>query len=470
LSFRQGKEMFIEAERCGRVERVVIMGAAGRDFHNFNVYFRGNPRYHVVAFTTAQIPIAGRRFYPPALAGPEYPEGIPIFPEEELGVLIRDHSVDLVVFSYSDVSYEELMHKASIATTEGADFALLGTTYTMVKSRKPVVSICAVRTGAGKSATTRKVCSIITDRLKKKVVVVRHPMPYGDLEEQVVQRFASYEDLSNQGCTIEEREEYEPLIGQRLVVYAGVDYGLVLERAEQEADIIVWDGGNNDTPFYRPDLHIVLFDPFRAGHELSYYPGENNMRMAQIAVINKVDSAAPEAVESIRKTIRTYAPRAEIIYAASAISAPNHERITGKRVVVVEDGPTMTHGGMSYGAGTIAARRFGAAEIIDPRPFACGSIKETYHLYPHLGAVLPAVGYSPQQVADLAETINRIDCDIIILGTPTHLARILAVNKPMLPISYAYEDHGSPSLEELLLKQLGPLFSDDAPSAGTDQQ
>jgi predicted GTPase len=457
--------MFVEANDDGRTEKVLIMGAAGRDFHNFNVYFRNNPRYDVVAFTAAQIPIAGGRLYPPALAGSRYPKGIPIFPEEELGALVREHAIDLVVFSYSDIAYVDLMHKASLATTEGADFVLLGATYTMLTSQKPVVAVCAVRTGAGKSATTRKVCSIIEERLQKKVVVVRHPMPYGDIEKQAVQRFASYADLAAQKCTIEEREEYEPLIDHGLVVYAGVDYGLVLKEAEVEADVIVWDGGNNDTPFYRPDLHIVLFDPHRPGHELSYYPGENNMRMAHIAVINKVDSAAPENIDHVRSNIRAFAPLAEIVYAASAISVSNPEGIEGKRVVVIEDGPTLTHGGMPYGAGRIAARRYGARKIIDPRPFAVGSIKETYRLYPHIGPVLPAIGYSSQQIADLAETINRTDCDVVVFGTPIHLARILTINKPTIHVSYAYEDYGSPYLEDLLLKRLGPVLSGHAQQA-----
>ena len=438
------------------VEKVIIMGAAGRDFHNFNVYFRDNPRYQVVAFTAAQIPrIEGRR-YPKELCGTLYPEGIPIHPEAELADLIRQNKVDLVAFSYSDVPHVEVMHKASIAMAEGADFILIGATYTMLRSRKPVVAVCAVRTGCGKSQTTRKVCDIIR-KLKKKVVVVRHPMPYGDLKAQVVQRFSSYDDFDKHQCTIEEREEYEPLVDQGIVVYAGVDYGKILEAAEKEADIIVWDGGNNDTPFYYPDLHIVLFDPHREGHESLYYPGETNMLMAHIAIINKVDTAPSANVERVRRNIRQYAPNAEIVLAESPVLVNPPERIKGKRVLVVEDGPTLTHGEMSYGAGIIAAQEYGAAEIVNPRTYAVGTIEETYRLYPHIGPVLPAMGYSDEQIGDLSETINNAECDLVLFATPIHLTRILSINKPALRVRYEYRDHGQPLLEDIMLIRLEAL-------------
>ncbi len=447
------------AKGCGEekgpiVEKVIITGASGRDFHNFNVYFRGNPRYRVAAFTAAQIPLASTRLYPAELAGPMYPDGIPIYPEERLASLIEELAVDLVVFSYSDVEYGDLMHQASLATSKGADFALLGATYTMLTSQKPVIAVCAVRTGAGKSPTTRKVCAIVRDRLGKRVVVVRHPMPYGDLLQETVQRFASYTDCETQHCTIEEREEYELLVDSGIVVYAGVDYGLILQRAEEEADVIVWDGGNNDTPFFRPDVHIVLFDPHRPGHELRYYPGEINMRMADIAIVNKVDSASQEGVETVRANILRYAPGAEVILAESPIAIEDAERVRGMRVLVVEDGPTLTHGGMPFGAGLIAARQHNALEIVDPRPFAAGAIKETYRLYPHIGPVLPAVGYSRSQVRDLEETINRADCDVVLFATPIQLTRILSINKRALRVRYEYSDHGEPRLEDVLVSRM----------------
>jgi predicted GTPase len=438
------------------VEKVIIMGAAGRDFHNFNVYFRDNPRYQVVAFTAAQIPRIEGRLYPRELCGKLYPDGIPIHPEAELADFIRKNKVDLVAFSYSDVPHVEVMHKASIAMAEGADFILIGATYTMLRSRKPVVAICAVRTGCGKSQTTRKVCDIIR-KLKKKVVVVRHPMPYGDLRAQVVQRFSSYDDFEKHQCTIEEREEYEPLVDQGIVVYAGVDYGKILEAAEKEADIIVWDGGNNDTPFYYPDLHIVLFDPHREGHESLYYPGETNMLMAHIAIINKVDTAPSANVERVRRNIRQYAPDAEIVLAESPVLVNPPERIRGKRVLVVEDGPTLTHGGMSYGAGIIAAQEYGAAEIVNPRPYAVGTIEETYRLYPHIGPVLPAMGYSDEQIGDLEGTINNADCDLVLFATPIQLTRILSIKKPALRVRYEYRDHGHPLLEDIILSRLEAL-------------
>jgi len=435
------------------VEKVIIMGAAGRDFHNFNVYFRDKSRYKVVAFTAAQIPTIEERLYPPELAGNLYPKGIPIFPEAQLAELIKTHKVDLVVFSYSDVPHVEVMHKASIAMAHGADFIFIGAPYTMLKSKKPVVAVCAVRTGCGKSQTTLKVCNILRN-LKKKVVVVRHPMPYGDLRTQAVQRFSSYEDFEKNKCTIEEREEYEPLVDQGIVVYAGVDYGQILEDAEQEADLIVWDGGNNDTPFYRPDIHIVLFDPHRAGHELLYFPGETNMLMADIAIINKVNTASLAQVELVRKNIEKHAPKARIVFAESPVLVKNPKQIKGKRVLVVEDGPTLTHGEMPYGAGLIAAKTYGAADVVDPRPYAKGTIRETYLLYPHTGPVLPAMGYSSDQIQDLEDTINSVDCDLVLFATPIHLTRILSINKTTIRVRYEYQDHDHPYLEEALLDRL----------------
>jgi predicted GTPase len=435
------------------VEKVIIMGAAGRDFHNFNVYFKDNPRYRVVAFTAAQIPDIEQRSYPAELAGKLYPEGISIYPEAVLAPLIEEHKVDLVAFSYSDVPYADLMHKASIAMACGSDFIMIGATYTMLKSEKPVVAVCAVRTGCGKSQTTRKVCTVLKN-LGKKVVVVRHPMPYGDLLVQEVQRFSTYEDFDLHRCTIEEREEYEPLVDMGIVVYAGVDYAKILRQAESEADIIVWDGGNNDTPFYRPDLHIVLFDPHRAGHELLYFPGETNMRMADIAIINKVDTSQSSQVEQVRRNIETHNRRAPIILAESPVIVSEPERIKGRRVLVVEDGPTLTHGGMPYGAGYIAARSFGAAEIIDPRSCAVGSILETYNAYPHIGALLPAMGYSREQIADLKETINRADCDLVLFATPIQLTRIMSINKPAIRVRYEYQDSDGPTLEETMIGTL----------------
>ena len=438
------------------VEKVIIMGAAGRDFHNFNVYFRDNPRYQVVAFTAAQIPRIEGRLYPSELCGKLYPQGITIHPEAQLAHLIRQNKVDLIAFSYSDVPHVEVMHKASIAMAEGADFMLIGATYTMLRSKKPVVAVCAVRTGCGKSQTTRKVCDIIR-KLQKKVVVVRHPMPYGDLRAQVLQRFSSYDDFVKHQCTIEEREEYEPLVDQGIVVYAGVDYGQILEAAEQEADIIVWDGGNNDTPFYYPDLHIVLFDPHREGHETQYYPGETNMLMADIAIINKVDTAPSANVERVRRNIGQHAPDAEIVLAESPVVVSSPERVKGKRVLVVEDGPTLTHGGMSYGAGIIAAQEYGAAEIVNPRPYAVGTIEETYRFYPHIGPVLPAMGYSEEQIGDLESTINNTDCDLVLFATPIQLTHILSINKSALRVRYEYRDHGHPLLEDLIIKRLEAL-------------
>jgi predicted GTPase len=435
------------------VENVIIMGAAGRDFHNFNVYFKNNPRYNVIAFTAAQIPDIAGRLYPPELAGESYSEGIPIFPEDQLAELIRKYRVDLVAFSYSDVPHVDVMHKASSVMAEGADFILIGAPYTMLKSEKTIVAVCAVRTGCGKSQTTRKVCEIIKE-IGKKVVVVRHPMPYGDLRNQVVQRYSAYEDFEKHRCTIEEREEFEPLVEQGIVVYAGIDYGQILKEAEKEADVIVWDGGNNDTPFYTPDIHIVLFDPHRAGHELLYFPGETNMMMADIAVINKVDSAPRQKVWQVKNNIETYAPKAKIVLAESSVVVKKPEMIRGKRVLVVEDGPTLTHGDMPIGAGFIASEMFKAAEIVDPRPFAKGSLKETYAKYPHIESVLPAMGYTPDQIEDLEQSINHAECDLVVFATPIHLPLVLDIKKPTLRVRYEYKDHGSPTLEQLVLDRL----------------
>lgn len=438
------------------IEKVMIMGAAGRDFHNFNVYFRDNARYQVIAFTASQIPAIENRFYPPELAGRLYPEGVPIYPEAQLPGLIRQHRVDLVALSYSDIPHVEVMHKASIVMANGADFILIGATYTMLKAKKPVVAVCAVRTGCGKSQTTRKVCELLRGK-GKRIVAIRHPMPYGDLRTQIVQRFASYDDFEKHRCTIEEREEYEPLVELGIVVYAGVDYARILEAAEKEADILVWDGGNNDTPFYFPDAHIVLFDPHRPGHELRYHPGETNMLMADIAVINKVDTASRENVTTVMNNIRTYAPKAEIVMAESPVLASEPERIYGKRVLVVEDGPTLTHGEMAYGAGFIAAKTFKAKDVADPRPYAAGSIAEVYRQYPHIGPVLPAMGYSRDQIRDLEQTINQADCDLVLFATPIHLTRLVSINKPTLRVMYDYRDHGEPRLESVLFKRLKKL-------------
>lgn len=440
------------------VEKVIIMGAAGRDFHNFNVYFRDNPRYRVVAFTAAQIPDIEYRLYPPELAGELYPDGISIYPENQLSELIQKYKVDLVAFSYSDIPHRDVMHKASIAMACGADFILIGATYTMLKSEKVVVAVCAVRTGCGKSQTTRHICRIMGE-MGQRVVVVRHPMPYGDLTKQIIQRFSSYKDFEKHKCTIEEREEYEPLVDQDIVVYAGIDYGQILKEAEKEADIIVWDGGNNDTPFYFPDVHIVIFDPHRAGHERLYYPGETNMIMADIAVINKVGSADSAQVEIVRKNIEKYAPGAEIVLAESAVLVDDPNLIRGKRVLVVEDGPTLTHGEMPFGAGTIAAQMHEAACIVDPRPQITGTLKETFETYPHVGALLPAMGYSEDQIHDLELTINKVDCELVLFATPIDLPKIVSINKPTLRVYYEYRDHDKPLLEEVLLKRLQKLIS-----------
>ena len=434
--------------------RTIIMGAAGRDFHNFNTFFRENEDYEVVAFTATQIPnIEGRR-YPKELSGSLYPEGIPIFPETELLDLIKKHEVEQVVFSYSDVPHAYVMHKGSMVLAAGADFRLLGTKATQIKSKKPVVSVCAVRTGSGKSQTTRLV-SLELIKMGYKVAAIRHPMPYGDLVAQRVQRFETYEDLDKHQCTIEEREEYEPHLDNGVIVYAGVDYAAILEQAEKEVDIILWDGGNNDFPFYVPDMAIVVADPHRPGHETSYYPGETNVHLADVFVINKVDTADPESVIKVRESLRELNPEAVVIEGASPLFVDDPDAIRGKRVLVVEDGPTLTHGEMKYGAGWVAARRFGAKTIVDPRQYAVGSISATYEKYPGTGPILPAMGYGDAMVKDLEKTINNADVDLVISATPIDLTRIIKVNKPMQRVRYELQEIGQPTLAELLEKQFG---------------
>jgi len=430
-------------------KRAIIMGAAGRDFWNFQRVFKDREEYEVVAFTAAQIPnIVGRK-YPPSLAGKLYPQGITIYSEEDLPQLIYRLNADVVVFSYSDVDYGYIMHRCALVNACGADFMLLGTKSTLIKSVKPLISICAVRTGAGKSQTTRRVTEVLQKK-GRKVAVIRHPMPYGNLEDEAVERFATYEDLDKHKCTIEEREEYEPHIDKGVVVFAGVDYEAILHEAEKEADIILWDGGNNDLPFYKWDLHIVVADPLRAGDELLYYPGETNLRLADVVIINKMDSATPENIEKVRQNVKAMNPDAIIVEAASPISVVDPEPIHGKKVLVVEDGPTLTHGGMTYGAATIAANRFNAAEIIEPEPFAVGSIKKTFKKFPHLKKVLPAMGYGDKQVAELQETINAANCDLVLSGTPIDLRRVLKVNKPVVRVRYELDEIGHPNLEDVL--------------------
>src|SRR5690349_6870444 len=432
------------------MKRIVILGAAGRDFHNFNTVFRDNPDYHVVAFTATQIPDIADRVYPASLAGTLlYPKGIPIYEEKDLEKLIAEEKVEAVVFSYSDISHVNLMHLASRAVAAGADCWLLGTEHTQVKSAVPVVSICAVRTGCGKSPVSRLVASQLR-HLGWKPVVIRHPMPYGDLAQQAVQRFATMEDMDRHQCTIEEREEYEPHIRVGTVVYAGVDYEAIVREAEKEADIILWDGGNNDTPFYSSDLEIVVADPHRPGHELSYYPGEVNFRRGQVIVINKVDTAAPHDVEVVRENIRKCNPKATVIETACRVSVASPELVKGRRVLVVEDGPTLTHGEMCYGAGVVAARQCGAAELVDPRPYAIGSIRGTYERYQHLTSLLPAMGYGAVQRHELEETINRVPCDLVLVATPVNLASILKLNKPSVRVLYEAEELTRPGLVEIL--------------------
>jgi predicted GTPase len=434
--------------------RTIIMGAAGRDFHNFNVAFRDNPEYEVVAFTATQIPDIEGRTYPTQLAGTLYPAGIPIYAESDLVRLIKELKADQVVFAYSDVPHEVVMHKASTVLAAGADFHLMGPTTTQVKSIKPVVSVCAVRTGSGKSQTTRRV-SLILRSMGYKVAAIRHPMPYGDLVKQAVQRYADYSDLDKHECTIEEREEYEPHIDNGVIVYAGVDYEAILRQAEQEVDIVLWDGGNNDFSFYVPDLNIVVADPHRPGHEVSYHPGETNTRMADVVVINKVDTADPQAVIQVRNNIRKVNPKALIIEGASPLFVDDPAAIQGKRVLVIEDGPTLTHGEMAYGAGWVAARRFGAAEIIDPRPYAVGSIKATYAKYPTTGAILPAMGYGDVQTRELEQTIAAVDCDLVLIGTPIDLSRVIKIKQPTQRVRYELQEIGQPTLEDILKQKFG---------------
>ena len=435
-------------------KRVLIMGAAGRDFHNFNTVYRHNPDYDVVAFTATQIPNIDDRTYPPELSGDLYPDGIPIHGEADLTNLIKELNVDDVVFSYSDVPHEYVMHKASEVIKFGANFVLLGGEPTMIKSNKPVVAIGAVRTGCGKSQTTRRVAEVMASA-GKKVVAIRHPMPYGDLAKQKVQRFATLEDLELHDCTIEEMEEYEPHIVRGSVVYAGVDYKAILDQAEEEADVILWDGGNNDLPFYKPDLFIVVADPHRAGHEMSYFPGESNLRMADVVVINKMDSARQEDVAKLKKNIDAVNPGATVIEANSPVSVDDSEIISGKRCLVIEDGPTLTHGEMKFGAGTVAAEKFGAVEIIDPRPWIEGTIADTFEKYPAIGKVLPAMGYGGQQVKDLEATINAVDCDVVVIGTPIDLRRIISIDKPSVRVTYDLAEIGSPDLAYVLKPFLG---------------
>lgn len=428
---------------------VLIMGAAGRDFHNFNVFFRNNENYNVVAFTATQIPNIDGRIYPPELAGKLYPDGIKIYEESELVELIYKLNVNEVVFSYSDVPFEYVMTKASIVNAAGVSFRLMGAAETMIKSTKPVVSVLAVRTGSGKSQTSRKIVQLLQNA-GKKVVAVRHPMPYGDLVKQKVQRYAEFSDLDKYECTIEEREEYEPHVARGGVIYAGVDYEAILREAEKEADIILWDGGNNDMSFYQSDLTFTVVDPHRPGHEMRYYPGNTSLRLADAVIINKIDSAGPEGIEEVKKNIQAVNPGAVVIDAASPITVDKPELISGKRVLVVEDGPTLTHGEMKYGAGTVISQKLGAKEIVDPRPFTVKSITETYQKYPNIGILLPAMGYGDQQIKDLEETINRTDCDSVVIGTPIDLSRILKINKPSTRVMYELHELGTNTLESVL--------------------
>jgi len=430
-------------------KKVVIMGAAGRDFHNFNTYFRNNDEYEVVAFTATQIPDIEGRKYPAELAGKLYPEGIPILPEEDLVKIIKEKSIDEVVFAYSDVPHEYVMSKASIVHSAGANFWLLGTDKTMIESKKPVISVCAVRTGCGKSQTSRKVISVLKEK-GKKVAVIRHPMPYGDLVKQKVQKFSKLEDLDKHDCTIEEREEYEPHIANGAIVYAGVDYEEILKEAEKDADIIVWDGGNNDFPFYKSDLEIVVADPHRAGHELKYHPGETNFRRADVIIINKIDSASLEDINILRENIRNVNPDAKVIDCASPIFVDNSEKIRGKKVLVIEDGPTLTHGEMKYGAGVMAAYKYGASELIDPREYAEGSIIETFNKYTHIEDILPAMGYGDKQIKELEKTINKSPAELVIVATPIDLGKLININIPSVRVKYELEEIGTPKVNDVL--------------------
>ncbi len=429
--------------------KILIMGAAGRDFHNFNTYYRTNESYEVVAFTATQIPDIVDRKYPAELSGELYPNGIPIYDESELVEIIKKYDVDEVVFSYSDVTHEYVMHKASLVNACGAAFSLLGTKGTMIKSTKPLISVCAVRTGSGKSQTSRKIVQLLQNA-GKKIVAIRHPMPYGNLVKQAVQRFAEYSDLDKHETTIEEREEYEPYIDKGLVIYSGVDYEAILREAEKEADVILWDGGNNDFSFYQPDLQIVIADPHRVGHETSYHPGETTLNLADVVVVNKITTTDYKNVMELEENIRKANPNAVIIEAASPIFLDNPELVKGKRVLVIEDGPTLTHGEMKYGAGVVAARRYGAKELVDPRPYLVGSMKETFDKYPEIGTLLPAMGYFEQQLKDLEETINNTDCDVVISATPIDITRLVKVNKPIVRVRYELEEIGYPKLEDIL--------------------
>lgn len=430
-------------------EKVIIIGAAGRDFHNFNTFYRNRPETEVVAFTAAQIPDIEGRKYPPELAGELYPDGIPIHSQEEITELIQQYNVDECVFSYSDISYGDVMSIASLVNSAGADFTLLGTRNTMIKSSKPVIAVGAVRTGGGKSQTSRRIIEILME-MGLRVVAVRHPMPYGDIAKQKVQRFATVEDLDLHHCTIEEMEEYEPHVRRGNVIYSGVDYEAILREAEKEADIIIWDGGNNDFPFYKPDLMITIADPHRPGDELGYYPGETVLRLADIVIINKMDSANSADIQKVRENITLVNPNAVVVDAASPLTVENPSDIRGKRVLVIEDGPTLTHGNMKIGAGTVAARKFGAAELIDPRPFAKGKLKNTFETYPDIGVLLPAMGYGAEQIKDLEKTINAVECDLVVSGTPIDITRIIQINKPVVQVGYSLQEIGKPDLPELL--------------------
>ncbi len=432
-------------------KRIIIMGAAGRDFHNFNVYFRDNEEFEVVAFTATQIPDIDGRKYPAELAGKLYPNGIDIYPEEKLPELIKKFDVDKVVFAYSDVPYDYIMSRSAIVNAAGADFVLMGAKATQIKSTKPVIAVCAVRTGCGKSQTTRKVAKILQEA-GKKVVAIRHPMPYGNLVEQKVQRFAELSDLDKYKCTIEEREEYEPHIVSGTIIYAGVDYEAILREAEKEADIILWDGGNNDLPFYKTDLHITVADPHRPGDELFYYPGEANLRAADVVIINKIDTADPDSILAVRENIQMVNPDAVVIDGASPIFVEGYEQIKGKRVLVVEDGPTLTHGEMTYGAGVVAAEKFGASELVDPRPYTVGTITDTFKKYPDIGTLLPAMGYGEKQIKDLEATINKADADLVIIGTPIDLRKLVNINKPAVRVTYELQEIGKPDLTDVLKK------------------
>lgn len=450
-------------------KRIIIMGAAGRDFHNFNVLYRENQAVEVVAFTATQIPDIEGRTYPPALAGKLYPEGIPIYDESRLIELIKKHSVDEVIFSYSDVSYQYVMEKAAYVMSAGARFAVEGGLPTMIKSKKPVIAVGAVRTGCGKSQTSRKVAQVL-QQLNQKVVVIRHPMPYGDLSKQACQRFATLDDLNRHNCTIEEREEYEPHIVKGITVFAGVDYEMIIRQAEKEADIILWDGGNNDMPFYKPDLMITVVDPHRPGHEISYYPGQANFLMADVIVINKTDSAEADGIAEVRKNITQYNPEAVVIEAASSIEVDNSQSIRGNKVLVIEDGPTLTHGEMAYGAGVVAAKKYGAAELVDPRPYTVKSIVETFEKYPNIGMLLPAMGYGVEQMKDLETTINRTECDLVIIATPIDLNRLIKIKKPTVRVFYDLQEIGQPNLTTVLGEFLGGKGSKPAVMKATSKR